>query len=107
MDETLDALAGVGAVLCTTELPEDPEPPTLRRTGPFLYLRLRRHDYDAAELAVWADRFEPFLAAGDDVYVFFRHDETGRGPELAQELASLVAARITPGASTPPARTRP
>ena len=107
VDETLDALAGVGAVLCTTELPEDAEPPTLRRTGPFLYLRLRRHDYEPTELAAWADRFEPFLAAGDDVYVFFRHDETGRGPELARALAALVAERISPAASTPPDRTPP
>ena len=86
VDETFAALAGIGAALCATELPEDTEPPTLRRTGPFLYLRLRRHDYDEAELAAWAARLEPFLAAGDDAFVFFRHDEVGRGAELAVAL---------------------
>jgi uncharacterized protein YecE (DUF72 family) len=105
VDETTEALARIGAVLCTTEQPDDPEPPILRRTGSFLYLRLRRHDYAPAELAAWADRLEPFLAAGDDAYVYFRHDDTGRGPELALELRALVAARISPDASTPPART--
>ena len=59
--------------------PEDPEPPTLRRTGPFLYLRLRRHDYTPDELAAWAARIEPFVADGLDAFVFFRHDEVGRG----------------------------
>ena len=44
-------LRDAGAALCTTELPEDEEPPTLRRTGAFLYLRLRRHDYTPADLA--------------------------------------------------------
>ena len=44
VDETLVALRDARAVLCTTDLPDDPDPPTLRRTGPFLYLRLRRHD---------------------------------------------------------------
>ena len=83
VDETFAALAAVGAALCATELPEDDEPPTLRRTGPFLYLRLRRHDYSEADLAAWAARLEPFLAAGDDAFVFFRHDEVGRGAELA------------------------
>ena len=91
VDETFTALAAVGAALCATELPEDAEPPTLRRTGPFLYLRLRRHDYDPAELAAWAARIEPFLAAGDDAFVFFRHDETGRGPELALAFRETLA----------------
>ncbi len=90
VDETVAALRAVGAVLCTTEEPDDPEPPILRRTGPFLYLRLRRHDYTSDELEAWAARLAPFLDAGDDAYVFFRHDETGRGPELALELQSIV-----------------
>lgn len=98
VDETLAILAAAGAVLCTTDRPEDPEPPTLRRTGTFHYLRLRRHDYTAAELESWAARLEPFLSAGDDAYVFFRHDETGRGPELAEALATAVDRRMaTPG----------
>ena len=58
----------------------------LRRTGLFLYLRLRRHDYTDIQLDAWRDRLDPFIAAGDDAYVFFRHDETGRGAELALEL---------------------
>jgi uncharacterized protein YecE (DUF72 family) len=83
VDETFMALARVGAALCATELPDDAEPPTLRRTGSFLYVRLRRHDYTEADLATWAARLEPFISAGDDVFAFFRHDEVGRGAELA------------------------
>jgi uncharacterized protein YecE (DUF72 family) len=89
-DEVTAAAAAAGVAICTTESPDDPAPPTLRRTAPFLYLRLRRHDYTSDELARWAARLEPFLAAGDDAYVFFRHDETGRGPELALALAGIV-----------------
>jgi uncharacterized protein YecE (DUF72 family) len=107
VDETFAALRAVGAVLCTTELPPEgdegaggaaatadargaraAQPPFIRRTGPFLYLRLRRHDYDAAELDAWAARIEPFLAAGDDVYAFFRHDPVGRAAELALEFSA-------------------
>lgn len=90
-DETMALLRAAGAVLCATEEPDDPEPATLRRTGPFLYLRLRRHDYTTAELEAWAARLDPFLAAGDDAFVFFRHDESGRGPELALELRAIAA----------------
>ena len=87
-DEVLALLRGAGAVLCATEGEDDERPPDLRRTGPFLYLRLRRHDYTPRGLDAWRDRLEPFIAAGDDAFVFFRHDATGRGAELALELGS-------------------
>jgi uncharacterized protein YecE (DUF72 family) len=111
VDETFAALRAAGAVLCATELPPEgdegatpepgddrssanavgqPEPPIVRRTGSFLYLRLRRHDYTAEELEAWAQRIEPFLAADDDVYAFFRHDPVGRAGELAVELRSRL-----------------
>jgi uncharacterized protein YecE (DUF72 family) len=90
VDETFGALRSVGAALVTTDLPDDPEPPTIRRTGPFLYLRLRRADYADDELRAWLNRLEPFLADGLDVFVYFRHDEVGRGPELAIALQDLA-----------------
>jgi uncharacterized protein YecE (DUF72 family) len=89
-DETTALLRDAGAVLCATESPDDATPPALRRTGPFLYLRLRRHDYTTNELETWADRLRPFVDAGDDAFVFFRHDEAGRGAELALELQGLL-----------------
>jgi uncharacterized protein YecE (DUF72 family) len=120
VDETFAALHTAGATLCTTDLPPegdegatadgpaaagstaagaasigaaDPEPPFIRRTGSFLYLRLRRHDYDDAALDAWAARIEPFLDAGDDVYVFFRHDPVGRAAELALAMGSRFTGR--------------
>ena len=89
VDEVFSALTVAGAAICSTELP-DAEPPTLRRSGPHLYLRLRRHDYSPGELTTWADRLEPFLADGIDAFVFFRHDEVGRGAELALEFAEIA-----------------
>jgi uncharacterized protein YecE (DUF72 family) len=108
VDETFVALREAGAVLCITDLPPEgdegakpdaaqggaaaqPEPPIIRRTGSFLYLRLRRHAYTGSELDGWAARIEPFLSAGDDVYAFFRHDPVGRAGELALELGSRLA----------------
>jgi uncharacterized protein YecE (DUF72 family) len=88
-DEVFDLLRRASAVLCLTDLP-DAEAPTLRATGPFLYLRLRREDYETREVAEWAARIEPFLADGRDAYVFFRHDPVGRAAELALELAERL-----------------
>ncbi len=89
-DQTVKALAEHGATLCITEAAEDPSPPTIRRTAPRLYLRLRRHDYTADDLRDWWARLEPFVSAGDDAFVFFRHDEVGRGGELALELLEVA-----------------
>ncbi len=92
VDEVFAALREAGAALCATDRPEDAEPPIVRLTGRFLYLRLRRHDYSGPEVAAWGARLRPFLSSGTDAFVFFRHDDSGRGPELAEELAAAVAA---------------
>jgi len=91
VDETFTALTASGATLCAVDLPGRDEP-TLRRTSGRLYLRLRRDDYRPDALDAWANRIRPFLDAGDDVFVFFRHDPVGRAAELATELAQRVAA---------------
>jgi uncharacterized protein YecE (DUF72 family) len=77
-------------VLCATDLP-DADEPTVRRTGPFVYLRLRRDDYDDAGLERWVDRVRPFLDAGHNVYAFFRHDPVGRAGELALAFRERLA----------------
>ena len=91
VDETFALLKAHGAVLCTTDLDEMYEPPFIRVTGPFLYLRLRRTSYSDDDLDAWAARVSPFLDAGLDAYAFFRHDETGISPGRAIELARRVA----------------
>lgn len=102
VDPVHGVLAEHGAVLCATDLP-DAEAPTIRLTGPFLYLRLRRPDYDAVALSAWAARIEPFLGAGHDAFVFFRHDEVGRGAELAVALRSILEPEPgSSGAGRPP-----
>lgn len=93
VDETFACLREHRAVLCATDLDDAEEPPIIRLTGPFLYIRLRRTDYAPAELDGWAARVVPFLDSGLDVHVYFRHDETGRAPGRALDLAERVKAR--------------
>jgi uncharacterized protein YecE (DUF72 family) len=90
VDETFAALRAAGAVLCTTDLDDQGSPPDIRRTGPFLYLRLRRAAYDDAALDVWARRLVPFLDDGIDAYVLFRHDQDGTSAVHAVEFAERV-----------------
>jgi len=90
VDETFAALRAAGAVLCTTDLDDQAAPPDIRRTGPFLYLRLRRTTYDEAALDAWARRLVPFLDDGMDAFVLFRHDDDGASALQAEGLAARV-----------------
>jgi uncharacterized protein YecE (DUF72 family) len=57
-------------------------------TAPWLYLRLRRTDYDRAALADWATR----LRAADPVqaFAFFKHEDGAIGTRWAMELLAHV-----------------
>jgi len=83
-DETFEALRSARAALCWAEDEKLATPP--RSTASWGYLRLRRPDYGEAEIAAWADRIraEPWSEA----YVFFKHEEEGTGPRLAEAMAA-------------------
>jgi uncharacterized protein YecE (DUF72 family) len=97
VDETFAALRAAGAVLCVTDLDDAEDLPDIRRTGPFLYLRLRRRDYGEAELDAWARRLAPFLEDGMDACVMFRHDEDGTSALVAEGFATRVERALASG----------
>jgi uncharacterized protein YecE (DUF72 family) len=89
-DETFAALRAARAVLCATDLDGLAREPEIRRTGPFLYLRLRRAEYAEAALDAWARRLVPFLDDGLDTFVIFRHDADGTTAAMAEGFAARV-----------------
>ena len=97
VDETFAALREANAALCTTDLDDQEVAPDIRRTGPFLYLRLRRTVYDDAALDAWARRIVPFLDDGMNAYVMFRHDEDGTSALHAEGFAGRVERVRTTG----------
>jgi len=85
-DEVFGALSSARAALCWAE-DEDLATPNESTAG-WGYLRLRRPDYSGADLAAWAERIrgQPWSEA----YVFFKHEDEGTGPRLADELRALL-----------------
>jgi uncharacterized protein YecE (DUF72 family) len=80
-DETYAALRSHRAALCIADA-EGLSTPAVA-TAPFGYLRLRREDYGDADVAAWAARVRD-TAAWKHAYVYFKHEDSGRGPELAR-----------------------
>lgn len=87
--EVLDLLGSRGAAWVLAETDEQPLE-MLRTEAPWGYVRLRKEDYDAAALDDWAAR----LRALDwqEAFVFFKHEDDGKGPQLAAELARRMPA---------------
>ena len=80
-DDVYAALGERDAALCIADH-DDFETPSVR-TASWGYARLHRLTYDAPALAAWRERLESL--GGEELYVFFKHDETaGSGPTAAQ-----------------------
>ena len=83
-DSTWDALKERGAVLCVAETEERTTPDVV--TGPFVYYRFRKPSYTEDERRGMIARIGEHVAAGRDVFAYFKHEETPAGALLAVEL---------------------
>lgn len=86
-DETYALLTKHRAALCIADAEALSTPAVA--TAPFGYLRLRRADYTAADLDTWAARVRD-TARWKRAYVYFKHEETGRGPALARDFLARL-----------------
>lgn len=92
--EARDLLAAQGVAWCVAETDEGGEvPDTALSWEPFGYLRLRDTEYSDEEIAGWAKRLKPALAAGNDVYCYFKHEDKGAGPVFAERLESMLGTK--------------
>jgi len=73
--------------LCIADAEDDLEVPFVS-TAEWGYLRLRRPNYDDAALQIWAKKMQ----AQDwrECFVFFKHEDAGRGPQMATRLLELL-----------------
>ena len=55
-------------------------------TADYAYLRLRDEGYTEQHIAEWADRVGELSTHVKDVYVYFKHEDEGKGPEFGRML---------------------
>ncbi len=90
-DEVYSALKARKVALCAADMGGDEDEPEqevpLVPTADWGYLRLRRDTYTDADLHAWVKRIQ--AQAWNRVFVFFKHDEEGQAPKLAQRFSEL------------------
>jgi uncharacterized protein YecE (DUF72 family) len=59
-------------------------------TADYGYFRLRDEGYTPEDLARWARVIRASTAACGDVYVYFKHEESGKGPQFARLLLDAL-----------------
>lgn len=94
IDEVYDALRARNLALCIADSPERHTP--LVVTADYGYLRLRDEGYSEDDLTRWAERVGEHADRWRDTFVYFKHEDEGKGPEFA----SLFKARLAQGAGT-------
>ena len=72
--------------LCAADT-DDTENLSLFATATWGYVRLRRSQYNRADLMKWKERI--VSQQWDHAYIFFKHEEEGIGPKLASEFLAL------------------
>jgi uncharacterized protein YecE (DUF72 family) len=90
-EETYAVLRKHQTALCLAETDKDPPGATAAMeaalaTADFVYLRLRREEYTANQLAAWRRRIDGWLAQSLDVCAYLKHEEAGKGPAYARAL---------------------
>lgn len=87
-EEVFGLLRDHRAALCIAEAEDNLEIPFVA-TADWGYLRLRRPDYSDAELEAWVRRVR--AQGWHDVFVFFKHEDEGKGPQFSKRFMKLAA----------------
>jgi uncharacterized protein YecE (DUF72 family) len=86
-DEVFGLLRQHQAALCIAEAEGDPQVPFVS-TADWGYLRLRLPAYTDADPKTWLKRVQE--QGWKDAFVFFKHEDEGKGPQMAKRFLELA-----------------
>lgn len=86
-DRVFDLLRARNLALCIADSEKMSTP--VVATADYAYFRLRDEGYQDADLARWAETIRS-LAGPQDVFIYFKHEESGKGPAFAAQLRALL-----------------
>ena len=88
-DEIFDLLRARNIALCIADTDTIATPEKI--TADYGYLRLRREDYSEEDVKRWSDFVREQNRNWTDAFVYFKHEEEGKGPEFGRMLMERLA----------------
>ena len=85
--DVFDALRSRNLALCVADSEKLSTP--VETTADYAYFRLRDEGYQQADVERWAATIRALPVAGD-VFVYFKHEEQGLGPDFARRLIAAL-----------------
>ena len=89
-EEVFGRLRERNLALCITDSEKGTTP--MEATADYGYLRLRDEGYEAGDIDGWAEAITGKGEVWRDTYVYFKHEDQGKGPEFAQQLEQSLKA---------------
>jgi uncharacterized protein YecE (DUF72 family) len=89
-EEVFARLKARNLALCIADSDKSSTP--VRMTAEYAYFRLRDEGYTPDDIATWARTIRAQTGECRDVYVYFKHEEAGKGPEFARLLLRELGA---------------
>ena len=91
-DEVYARLRARNLALCIADSEKRSTP--VMATADYAYLRLRDEGYTEQHILDWAARVQDLATRCRDVYVYFKHEDEGKGPEFARLLLDALPPSI-------------
>ena len=88
-DDVYDCLRAKNLALCVADTADTTTP--LVSTAGYGYFRLRDEGYREPDIREWAATIVRQASDWKDVFVYFKHEEEGKGAEFAQLLAGMIS----------------
>jgi uncharacterized protein YecE (DUF72 family) len=88
--DVFDRLRARRLALCVADSERMTTP--IEVTAPYGYFRLRDQGYQPDDIARWAETIATASAACGEVFVYFKHEDEGKGPEFARMLLDALPA---------------
>jgi uncharacterized protein YecE (DUF72 family) len=87
-DEVYERLRARNLALCVADSEKLSTPVEI--TGEYAYFRLREEGYQEADISRWAEVIQARTSGCSDVFVYFKHEESGKGPEFGHMLMARL-----------------
>ena len=89
--EVFDRLRARDLALCIADSEKLSTP--VEMTASYAYFRLRDEGYTPPDIERWAGVVGQCAEGREDVFVYFKHEESGKGPEFGQALMAHLGAQ--------------